>query len=88
MKQILLEIDDGIAARLEAIAPARSRKRSEFLRKAIQQAIWDIEEEATQAAYERQPDLTDPLSFDARVWDPQSWPRTEKPKPKKAGRKR
>lgn len=88
MKQILLELDDGMAAKLEAIAPARSRKRSEFLRKAIQQAIWDLEEAATREAYERQPDSTEPLSFDPGVWDPKAWPRSRSGQPQKARRKR
>mgnify|MGYP001598032001 CR=1 FL=1 len=89
MKQILLEVDDRMAAKLEAIAPARSRKRSEFLRKAIQQAIWDIEEAATREAYERQPDSAEPPGLDPRVWDPRGWPQPRpQPQSRKTGRKR
>jgi len=88
MKQLLLEVDDRLAARLEAIAPARSRKRSEFLRRAIEEAIWAMEEEATRAAYARQPDSDDPPGFDPRVWQPEGSQPTSGRQPRKARRKR
>ena len=40
MKQILIEIEDDVAARLEAVAPGRTRRRSEFVRMAIRRALW------------------------------------------------
>jgi hypothetical protein len=67
-KQILVLLDDD-AARLEAIAPARSRRRSEFIRLAIRKALWDAEEQATAAAYRRQPDSAAEVYLDARVWE-------------------
>ena len=51
MKQLLIEIDDELAARLEKVAPGRSRRRSEFVRYAIRQALWELEEQATAEAY-------------------------------------
>jgi predicted transcriptional regulator len=69
MKQILVELDDELAARLERVAPGRSRKRSEFVRTALAQALWDIEEKKTAEAYRRQPD-SEGAFFDAGVWEP------------------
>jgi predicted transcriptional regulator len=68
MKQILLELDDETAGRLDRVAPARSRKRSEFVRAAVQRALWEIEEQETAAAYQRTPD--DEGAFDASAWEP------------------
>jgi len=69
MKQLLIEVDDDVAARLEAVAPARSRRRSEFVRNAIQRALWRIEEETTAEAYRRQPDSVADAYLDPRVWE-------------------
>ena len=68
MKQILLELDDETAARLDEVAPARSRRRSDFIRAAIRRALQEIEEQATEAAYRLKPD-TEPAYFDARAWE-------------------
>jgi Arc/MetJ-type ribon-helix-helix transcriptional regulator len=68
MKQILLEVDDETAARLDEVAPARSRKRSEFIRAAIRRALRDIQEQATEAAYSLKPD-SEPVYFDAATWE-------------------
>jgi predicted DNA-binding protein len=86
MKQILLELDDDTAARLDAAAPPRSRKRSEFIRSAIRRALWELEEQATEAAYRLRPD-TEPAYFDASAWgvrEPEAAPRAKprrRPKP-------
>jgi predicted transcriptional regulator len=79
MKQLLVEVDDDIAAALEEVAPARSRRRSEFIRMAIRKALWEEEERATAAAYHRQPDS----AADAYV-DPTTWEAT---RPKRARRR-
>jgi predicted transcriptional regulator len=68
MKQLLIEIDEEIAAQLERVAPARSRRRSEFIRNAIRQALWDLEERATAAAYARLPD-SEEADLEAAVWE-------------------
>lgn len=70
MKQILVEVDDEMAGRLERVAPARSRRRSEFIRAAIGKALADAEEDNTAAAYRRQPDAGDDAYIDSRVWEP------------------
>jgi hypothetical protein len=68
MKQFLIELDDDVAARLEAVAPSRSRRRSEFIRAAIRRALWDLEEQTIADAYRRQPDSS-AAYLDPRVWD-------------------
>lgn len=70
MKQLLVEVEDDIAADLERVAPARSRRRSEFIRLAIRKALWEEEERATAKAYQRQPDSVDDAYLDATVWEP------------------
>jgi predicted DNA-binding protein len=68
MKQILLEIDDETAEQLEAVAPARSRRRSDFIRAAIHKALWEVQEARTAEAYRLRPD-DEPAHFDASVWE-------------------
>ena len=70
MKQVLVELDDEMAGRLERVAPARSRRRSEFIRAAIGKALADAEEDNTAAAYRQQPDAGDDAYIDPRVWEP------------------
>jgi predicted transcriptional regulator len=69
MKQLLIELDDAMARRLEQVAPARSRRRSEFIRNAIRQALWELEERQTAEAYARQPDSASDTYFDPAVWE-------------------
>lgn len=68
MKSLLVEVDDELAGRLERVAPARSRRRSEFIRAAILKALWEAEEQATAEAYARLPDSAD-AGFDPTVWE-------------------
>jgi predicted transcriptional regulator len=73
MKSLLVEVDDELAGRLERVAPARSRRRSEFVRAAIMKALWEAEEQATAEAYARHPDSPDAV-FDPAVWDVRGTP--------------
>lgn len=66
--QVLIDLDDDTAEKLEQVAPAR-RKRSRFIRTAIRRALWEIEEQATAEAYRTQPDSGEDAYVDARVWD-------------------
>ncbi len=66
MKQILVQLDERTAALLERAVPARTRKRSEFIRQAIGRALLEVEEVRTRAAYRRSP--PDPIAFDPAVW--------------------
>lgn len=68
MKSLLVEVDDELASRLERVAPARSRRRSEFVRAAILKALWEAEEQATAEAYARQPDSPE-VQFGPAVWE-------------------
>ena len=70
MNQILIEIDDELAAQLRRVVPARSRGRSEFIRNAIRKAIWAQEEAKTAAAYAELPDSPNDGYIDAEVWKP------------------
>jgi hypothetical protein len=58
-----------LAAELEKVAPVRSRRRSEFIRSAIRQALWNLEEIRTAEAYKQQPDFADDAYLDPRVWE-------------------
>lgn len=69
MKQLLIEVDDELSAALEKVAPVRSRRRSEFIRYAIRQALWNLEEKRTAEAYKQQPDSADEIHLDPRVWE-------------------
>ena len=71
MKRLLVEVDEETFAKLERIAPARSRRRSTFIRTAIQKAICEERERATAEAYRKIPDSADDVWFDAHVWEPE-----------------
>jgi predicted transcriptional regulator len=68
MSQILVQVSDRLLRELETVAPARSRKRSRFIRLALQKALMEIRDVRTQHAYAALPD-DEPEWFDARVWD-------------------
>jgi predicted transcriptional regulator len=66
MKQALVQLDDQTWALLERVAPGRSRKRSEFIRRAVARALLEELERGTRAAYELRPD--EPATFDPGEW--------------------
>lgn len=67
MKQILVQLDERTASLLEVAVPARTRKRSEFIRQAIARALLEVEEVRTRAAYLRSP-ADPPMPFDPSEW--------------------
>jgi predicted transcriptional regulator len=69
MKAILVELDDEVAAKLEQVAPGRSRHRSEFIRMAVRRALWDLDEQATANAYQRVPDVAADAYWDPGLWE-------------------
>jgi predicted transcriptional regulator len=69
MKQILIEIDDRCAKDLERVAPARDRKRAEFIRLAIRRAIDLALDRATEVAYGEVPLEKGILAADLDGWD-------------------
>lgn len=79
--QIILEIDAPLAEELEKVAPAQSRRRSEFIRMAIRKALMDEQERRTREAYLKDPD-EEPEYFAAETWeaDGSSRPRNGKPR--------
>ena len=81
VKQILVELDPETAERLERAAPARSRRRSEFIREAIRRALWELEERETRAAYLRDPDTAD------RTWPEPQWEPWTIAEPKRRAKK-
>jgi hypothetical protein len=89
---ILIDLDPATYRRLEKVAPAKSRRRSAFIRAAIQKALWELEEEATRRAYLEAPD-PEPAPFDAAAWEPIPYggfdpPAHETPRTAPAPRKR
>jgi hypothetical protein len=73
----MIELDDGMAARLESIAPRRSLKRSQFVRTALDKALWDAEEQKMAEAYRRQPDSAEAASREREFWE-REWARFRK----------
>jgi predicted transcriptional regulator len=69
VKQLIVEIDDETARRLERVAPSRARRRSDFVRAAIREALDRAAEAETAAAYRRQPDVGEEY-FDPTEWSP------------------
>jgi predicted transcriptional regulator len=74
-KQLIVELDEALAQELERVAPARSRRRSSFVRAALRRALDDLVEARMAAAYSAQPDV-EPAYFDRRVWEPAAARRT------------
>jgi hypothetical protein len=70
-KQLIGELDELLARELELVAPARSRRRSAFVRAALRRALDELAEARMVEAYKAQPDV-EPPHFDPRVWEPQA----------------
>lgn len=68
MAQILLQISDEMLSQLDAVAPGSSRKRSQFVRLAIQRALMDLRDQETKEKYRAMPDEDDDV-FDPTGWD-------------------
>ena len=70
MPQILIHIDEATLAAIDRIAPAAKRKRAEFIRKAVKDALFQHETERMREGYRLQPDI----AAGADVWDsPEDW---------------
>jgi hypothetical protein len=83
--QVLIELDEETLRRLEAVAPGKARKRSAFIRAAVQKALWELEEEKTRQVYLDSPDV-EPLAFDAASWEPLPFGGFEPPREKSSAR--
>lgn len=64
MPSILIQLDEPTLRSLNKIAPAAKRKRAEFIRQAVKEAIRKREYEQIREAYLRQPDA----AADADDW--------------------
>ena len=71
-RQVIVELDEGTAQELEAVAPSRARKRSDFIRRALRHALDAEAERRMAAAYGNQPDDGPELV------DPETWERTRR----------
>jgi hypothetical protein len=69
MTQVIVELDDSLAERLEKVAPARSRQRSAFIREAIRRALDETREEEMVLAYRRQPQESLEADLDPTTWE-------------------
>jgi hypothetical protein len=69
MKQFLVELDDRCARDLERVAPARDRKRAEFVRLAIRRAIDLAMDRDTERAYRAVPLPAEASETDLTGWD-------------------
>jgi predicted transcriptional regulator len=67
-KQLIVELDEHLARELERVAPARSRRRSAFVRSALRRALDEVAEARMTEAYKAQPDV-ERAHFDPRVWE-------------------
>jgi metal-responsive CopG/Arc/MetJ family transcriptional regulator len=56
MPSILIQLDEPLLRALNKVAPAAKRKRAEFIRNAVREAIRRHEYEQIRQAYLRQPD--------------------------------
>jgi predicted transcriptional regulator len=64
MRSVLVQLDDETYRSLNRVAPPAQRRRIEFIRKAIKDAIRREEYEKIRRAYEAQPDS----GSDADAW--------------------
>jgi metal-responsive CopG/Arc/MetJ family transcriptional regulator len=70
MPQILVQFEKSTLDAIDRIAPAAKRRRAEFIREAVKEAIFRKEQAKMRAAYQHQPDSAD----DADTWElPEEW---------------
>ena len=59
MPQVLVHFDEATLRAIDRIAPAATRKRAEFIRMAVKDALFRRETERMREAYRLQPDSPD-----------------------------
>lgn len=70
MAQILVHFDEATLLAIDRVAPAAKRKRAEFIRKAVKDALFRLETERMREAYRLQPDTAE----SAGEWEqPEDW---------------
>jgi predicted transcriptional regulator len=65
MSQVLIHFDEATLKAIDRIAPATKRKRADFIRQAVKDAIFRQEAERMREAYRLQPDS----EADSETWD-------------------
>jgi metal-responsive CopG/Arc/MetJ family transcriptional regulator len=70
MQKVLVQFEEATLEAIDRIAPAAKRKRADFIRSAVKDAIFRFEQERMQEAYRLQPDSAQ----DAGSWVlPEEW---------------
>jgi len=70
MSQILIHFDEATLKAIDRIAPAAKRKRADFIRQAVKDAIFRQETERMREAYRLQPDSVE----GSETWElPEEW---------------
>jgi metal-responsive CopG/Arc/MetJ family transcriptional regulator len=70
MSQVLIHFDEATLKAIDRIAPAAKRKRADFIRQAVKDAIFQRETERMREAYRLQPDSMD----GSEAWElPEEW---------------
>jgi len=70
MPHVLVQFDDATLEVIGRVAPPARRKRADFIRKAVKDALFRLETERMREAYRLQPDSPN----DAGAWDlPEEW---------------
>jgi metal-responsive CopG/Arc/MetJ family transcriptional regulator len=70
MPQVLIHFDEATLKAIDRIAPAAKRKRADFIRRAVKDAIFQKETDQMREAYQLQPDFAE----DSDTWElPEEW---------------
>ena len=70
MSQVLIHFDEATLKAIDRIAPAAKRKRADFIRQAVKDAIFHRETERMREAYRLRPDSAE----GTETWDlPEEW---------------
>jgi hypothetical protein len=75
MSQVLIHFDEATLRAIDRIAPAAKRKRADFIRQAVKDAIFREETERMREAYRLTPDS----AAGAETWElPEEWAEDKK----------
>lgn len=70
MPQVLVQFEQATLEAIDRIAPAAKRRRAEFIRNAVKDAIFRHEQAKMRRAYQVQPDTAE----GSDTWDlPETW---------------
>jgi hypothetical protein len=70
MPQVLVQFDDATLRAIDRVAPAAKRKRAEFIRRAVKDALFRLETDRMREAYRLQPDTVE----GSDAWElPEEW---------------